>query len=297
MGFGLLWHKEVCPSSFDLTLVNEHDETIRRAFDYVGYECEIVEKTGENREEMKRLITASIDAGRPVLAFGVVGPPECAIVCGYDSGGDTLFGWSHFQSRNPDDNESNGMFRATDWHGDIWKIVLCGEKREPDQNLGEIVRRGVAITEAEVLGLPAASGEELDAYLSGHAAYSAWASYVLDPAYETIDDNELRGKFWFHSALTGNHAEARCYLGDFLRKAAGGDGRLKQAASCYAKIHRLCWDIWKVSGGIHSKDGYLAFRDPEKRGELAALIRKIEALDFEAVERLKAWLAGDIEAK
>jgi hypothetical protein len=98
MAFGLLWHKDVCPSSFDLTQVNDHNATILHAFDYVGYNCEIVERTGSNLREMKDLITQSIDAGRPVLAFGIVGPPECSIVCGYDGGGDTLFGWSPISS-------------------------------------------------------------------------------------------------------------------------------------------------------------------------------------------------------
>jgi AraC-like DNA-binding protein len=44
MGFGILWHKDVCPSSFDLTQVNEHNATIKYAFDYIGYDCDILEK-------------------------------------------------------------------------------------------------------------------------------------------------------------------------------------------------------------------------------------------------------------
>ena len=57
MGFGLLWHKDICPSSFDLTQVNDHDETIRRAFDYVGYHCGILDKADTGFLEMKSLLT------------------------------------------------------------------------------------------------------------------------------------------------------------------------------------------------------------------------------------------------
>lgn len=280
MAFGLLWHKEICPSSFDLTQVNDHNATILYAFDYVGYNCDIVDKTDSSFNEMKSLITQSIDAGRPVLAFGIVGPPECSIVCGYDSGGDTLFGWSHFQSYNPADCENNGMFRKSDWYTDIWKIVLCGEKKEPKADLKDIIRRGIAITTAN----------ELDGFYSGVAAYDAWAKYVADPAYESMSDDELRGKYWFHHALVGNHAEARCYLSGFLHETAGNDEHLHKIAEFYNEIHDTCWKVWGIAGGINAMDGYKCFRDATKQGELVDLIRKIEKLDFSAVKELNAWL-------
>jgi len=280
MAFGLLWHREVCPSSFDLTQVNDHDTTIRLAFDYVGYGCEIIEKSGLNYDEMKSRIIESIDAGRPVLAFGVVGPPECAIVCGYDSGGDTLFGWSHFQSSNPEDCENNGMFRISDWYSDIWKIVLCKDKKEPLTDLKDIIRRGVAIT----------SADELDRYYSGRKAYDAWAKYVAAPAYESMGDDELRGKFWFHHALVGNHAEARCYLSGFLHESAGEDERLHKIADIYGEIHDTCWQVWAATDGFENPEGYKALREKAKRDKVAELIRKIEGLDFQAVDELRAWL-------
>ncbi len=279
MAFGLLWHPEVCPSSFDLMQVNDHDTTIRRAFDYVGYDCEIVERTDANFKDMKRRITHSIDAGRPVLAFGIVGPPECSIVCGYDSGGDTLFGWSHFQSNDPADCELNGMFRTSDWHKNVWKIVVCGEKKTPQTALLDIIRHGIAITTAN----------DLDGYLAGIAAYDAWADYVANPAYESISDDELRGRYWFHDMLVGNYAESRCYLGDFLRDAARDDPALIKTAAYYGEIHDTCWQIWAAAGGWQNPKSYKALRDAEKRETIAKLIRKVQGLDFAAVDVLKAW--------
>lgn len=284
MAFGLLWHKEACPSSFDLTQVNDHNATILFAFDYVGYNCEIIDKSNSTFNEMKSQITQSIDANRPVLAFGIVGPPECSIVCGYDSGGDTLFGWSHFQSNNPADCENNGMFHKSDWYNDIWKIVVCRDKKEPKNDLKDIIRRGIAITTAN----------ELDGYYSGAAAYDAWAKYVSDSAYESMSDDELRGKYWFHHAMVGNYAEARCYLGGFLQEVAGDDALLHKVGGIYNEIHDTCWKIWGVAGGIDSEDGYKCFRDASKQVEIVDLIRKIEELDFSAVKELKAWL--DIRA-
>lgn len=42
-------------------------------------------------------IRASIDEGIPVIAMGVIGPPECCIVSGYKDDGETLVGWNYFQ--------------------------------------------------------------------------------------------------------------------------------------------------------------------------------------------------------
>ena len=290
MCFGLLWWHggapgETCPSSFDLTQVNcSHDETIRRAFQYAGYNCEVVERTDDNFEQMKRRITASLDAGKPVLTFGPIEPrEECSIFCGYDDEGETLFGWSHWQSRNPADTEPNGMFRTSDWHKSLWKVVLCGEKIQPKTDLCEIIRHGLAIAEADDIG----------GLYAGHTAYDAWVNYVCDPAYRKMKKNELQGKYWFHSVLTGNHAEARAYLGGFLHGAADGDAHLLKAADCYGEIHDTCWKIWSAAGGSpdpSDKKACKALRRRKKREAIVGLIRRIEELDFAAAAELRTWL-------
>ena len=302
MSFGLLWWHppqqacglagdpghdaerpgEVCPSSFDLTQVNaKHDDTIRRAFAYVGYACGTVERTDDNHEKLKNLIVASIDAGKPVLAFGPIEPrEECSLVCGYDDGGGTLFGWSHWQSRKPADIEPNGMFRVSGWQGKIDKIVLCGEKTRPQTDLKEIIAHGLSI----------ATADEIDGLYAGHAAYAAWANYIENPAYRKMKKKELKQKYWFHSTLTGNHAEARAYLAGFLFGVAGDDDRLAKAAGMYMEIHDTCWKIWGAAGGNGKKNAFKALRKPKRRAAIAELIRKIEALDFAAAAELQAWL-------
>lgn len=284
MAFGLLWSREACPSCFDLMQVNDHNATIARGFDYVGYDFEIVENTGTgcNPKDIKRRVVETIDAGRPVLAFGLMGPPECSIVCGYDQGGDTLAGWSHFQSHAPADCEPNGMFHKSDWQKDIWKIVICGNKKEPRREVSEIIRHGISI----------ASTAELSGYDAGAAAYNAWADYVLNPAYESMEEDALRGAYHFHHALVGNHAEARCYLGNFLHDAAGEDMLLHKIAEHYGQIHNLCWQVWAAAGNWNDANAHGAFRQKEKRERMAELIKSMAQLDAMAVEELKKWLKG-----
>lgn len=280
MGFGLLWHKDNCPSCHDLMQVNDHDETIELAFGYVGYEYEIIKKTDGNYGKLKRRIVESIDAGRPVLAFGAIGPPECSIICGYDLGGDTLLGWSHFQSYDKKICAPNGMFRIINWHRNLTKIVLCGVKKEPVTDLKEIARRGLAV----------ANAKQLSGYYAGAAAYDAWVGYVTDPAYKKMKKKVLKQKYGLHHGIVGNHAEARCYLGGFLREAAGDDARLHSIAEIYGEIHDTCWKVWEVAGGLHKKTAWKIFRNRFVQAKIAEILREIQALDEKAARELQAWL-------
>ena len=40
------------------------------------------------------IIESIRDRGRPVIAHGVIGPPEECIIAGYDEGGDVSVGWN-----------------------------------------------------------------------------------------------------------------------------------------------------------------------------------------------------------
>ena len=112
------------------------DAPYRHALDSIGYGCEIVHKEpGRDNEAVfrERIIASIAQARRPVIAFGVVGPPEAAIITGYDAGGDVLIGWSFFQGM-PEFNaglefEPSGYFRKRDWFGDTESLVIIGEKQ------------------------------------------------------------------------------------------------------------------------------------------------------------------------
>jgi len=83
-------------------------EPFRRAFEAVGYGCEILSRAawaadhdlpgGEEDEGVWRArLVASLAAGRPAIALGVIGPPEPTVLAGYEGRGESLIGWSLFQ--------------------------------------------------------------------------------------------------------------------------------------------------------------------------------------------------------
>ncbi|MCL2549152.1 MAG: hypothetical protein FWE76_08320, partial [Symbiobacteriaceae bacterium] len=265
-----------------MTVVNDHDITISRAFAYLGYDHEVIPVVEGNYDLLRQRIVASIDAGIPVLAFGIIGPPECSIICGYEDAGTTMLGWSHFQSRDPANLASNGMFTTSKWYDGLWKIVICGKPSGAQRDLKEIIQHGLTIATATSLGKNDNTGEE-GLYAAGLAAYDAWIAYVSQESYSEMPSDELRRHYWFHSTMVGNNAEAKSYLGGYLHHKAGEDADLNRIADYYDEIHSISWQIWEAAGGSGNKEAYLAFSDPAKRKEIADLVEQMKTLEMQAI--------------
>lgn len=278
MAFGLLWHKEYCLGSMDLTQVNEHDLTIQYAFDWAGYDFEII-NANNNYHTIKEKIVKAINEGIPVLAFGIIGPPECSIITGYDEFGDVLIGWSHFQEWEACEKENNGMFRKRNWFDNLWKIVITGEKVSKKRNIEDIIKRGLNIMEKSTC----------DGYTAGLKAYEEWINFLLDKELSNINDEDLKIRFRYHHLLVGNLAEARYYLGDFFNyyNEELKNEKFKLIANCFKTIHKLCWQVWGVLGSLNDKELWKNFKDFENRKKIAGIISEIKALDEKAMNYMR----------
>ena len=64
---------------------------MERGFKFLG-------RTPETKkEDFMDFIRREIDAGNPVIALGIIGPPEACVIAGYREGGKVLMGWNVFQ--------------------------------------------------------------------------------------------------------------------------------------------------------------------------------------------------------
>ncbi len=270
MAFGLLWDKAHCPSALDLTQVNDDVETVRRCFAFAGLACDIVPVADTDRELLKQKIVASVDRGAPVLAFGFFEPPECALVAGYDDGGETLLGYSHFQDVAGLPREENGMFRLENWQ-DGWYVAIPGEKTAPTLDVKTALENGLAILRAT----------ELSGYLAGQAAYDAWIG-ELEKAGDLPED-EQKALYKYHHDILFSLAELRCWGADFALEA--GAARL---ASCFTEMHDVCWQADAAAGG----KGYKALASEEGRAAGARAVCRLKALDKRAEHLLAAFLSG-----
>ncbi len=283
MAFGLLWSPDFCTSSLDLMQVADHDETIRRAFNYVAYDFEIIEKSSvtDNKSLMWDKVLRSINEGKGVLAFGIIGPPECSLVTGYNEDGQILYGWSHFQSHAAEDCDTEGRFVSRDWYENIWKIVIVGEKKSHTDEFETILKQGSKIARSTLL----------DGYFAGPAAYDAWINFVKHLNLSNSSINEQRTYLDFLKQLVLMQAEAKEALATFIRYQGNEDSELLQIAKLYEEISELARKIYALLPAFGDQSAYLRFEDPELKKVLCDLIRSIDHNDSLAAERLMLWLS------
>ena len=286
---------------------DEHMKLFEYAFNSTGYKMEFVQiKGGEaiDEAEARRRIIASIDAGRPVMSHGIVGPPETCLITGYDDGGDVVIGWSFFQygpeTTQGVEFEPNGMFRKRDWYPAAWDLFALGERGEPVDP--KTVRRRSLEWAVKVVRTKETRDGRTN---NGLAAYDAWIEHLLRDEDITPDGAAPEGSpdspFSVHDDAVGTLAEGRHYAGEYLKRIAQEEPsmapHLLEAADCYKQIHDLMWKVWGCVGGNgRSPEHVRAFADPDARRRIVELLREAKRLDEQAIEDIEAALEADDQA-
>ena len=127
------------------------------------------------KEDFMDFIRREIDAGNPVIALGIIGPPEACIITGYRKGGSVLMGWNVFQEypeyRTCVRFEKNGYFITEDWweNPNTTALVATGTESLPPLTLGEVLQNAAEALEGRMCG----------SYAKGILAYDAWKDALL----------------------------------------------------------------------------------------------------------------------
>ena len=295
------WHGDNV-AIYYMVSVAEHVKLFHYGYDSTGYAnvCVMLKgKDAVDEAEAKRRIVASIDAGMPVLAHGVVGPPETCIIAGYDESGDVLIGWSFFQTHDDQiqgvEFEPNGMFRKRDWCENTWDLQMFGERGAP-VDPGEVRRRSLEWA-VKVVRTPKTWGGRHN----GLAAYDAWAEHLLrdnDISPEgAIPAGSDEMPFGVHDDAVGTVAESRHYASEYLIRVAHAEPKMRvhllKAAGCYSREHDLMWDIWNCCGGNGRSPKHVErFADPATRRRIVELIREAKREDEKAIQHIEAALAA-----
>jgi len=295
--FRLLWKPGWHPDNVDvLVMAEDANEPFRRAFEAVGYAHEMVGKEEGRDDEVyfrQRIVESIREKGRPVIGFGVIGPPEVCIITGYDEGGDVLIGWNYFQG-SPGfsagvEFEPSGYFRKRGWFEDTQGLILIGE-REERPPLGDVYREALRWA-VEIARTPMVHDRH-----NGLAAYAAWAdALVRDDDFATGDMAVLRERHMVHDDVVGTVAEGRWYGALFLMRIAehvpAMASELLAAASCYAAEHDLMWEIWNLAGFMRSDAVVAKFAEPGVRRQIVPIILQAREKDAEAAEHIERALA------
>ena len=310
--FRLMWHSQRWDLANTSTNIMAADalEPVRRAFEAVGYAHEAfgnqdsklighegVDFFTEYRDYdylRSRIIESIRDRRRPVIAFGVIGPPAACVITGYDEHGEVIVGWNFFQVfpefATAVDVEPSGYFRKADWFEDTQGLIIIGEKQERPSP-GETYRKALRWA-LEIVRTPL-----IHDYHSGLAAYDAWADALLrDEDFPVDDADTLRERHMVHNDAVGTLAEARWYASLFSRQVAEDEPamavELLAAAECYEAEHDLMWDVWDLMGGRDFSDELVnRLAEPAVRRQIAPLILQARDRDAEAADYVEEALA------
>jgi hypothetical protein len=274
-----------------------------RAFEALGWEFKYLGKEDPpiKDEAFRQEIVESIDRGMPVVAFGVIGPPEACLITGYDDGGDLLTGWNFFQDfpefKAGQEFEPCGYFRIRNWYATTEALIIPGEKVKRLE-YKEIFRKSLEWA-VKVMRTPRVTAYGLPR-ANGVAAFDAWIEAILrDEEFNTDNFEALNLRFGVHDDAVGTVAEARWYGSVYLSRLANmAPGNvirpeILKAAACFAKEHDLMWDAWGAVGGIgREPDRAWNFKKPDVRRKLAEIIRETRELDDEAAGYIEKALTG-----
>ena len=280
----------------------------RNAFKAAGYAHEWLEKAENQDSEplFRQRIIESLQKGRPVIGYGIIGPPEPCLITGYDEGGDVLIGWNFFQGI-PDFNagvelEPSGQFRKRNWYPDTPCLLFVGEKIEkpslPDSYRAALKWLLKVARTPQVKPAPDAP-EWYRERANGLAAYTAWAEHLLqDEAFPAEDEAALRLHHSVHDNAVGNLAEVRWYGSQFLIEAVNFlpyqmSEDLLHAAALYAGEHDLMWKVWDLAGGLGNEKAYTFMPDPSVRRQMADLVLQAGQKDAEATNYIELALTKD----
>lgn len=273
-----------------------------KPFEAVAYGCEILlmKEGRDNRAYfLERIKQSVVDKHRPLIAFGIIGPPESCIVTGYDEGGDALIGWNFFQNM-PEVNagvefEPSGYFRKRDWfRGTDDSFVIIGDKTQRPP-LHDVYRRALD------WGLKVLRTREVSIYegprYSGQSAFDAWAEHIArEEEFHTADFSALRQRHSVHDDAISTVAEGRWYGAQFLKGMADDEPAMREellaAAACFEGEHDLMWKIWGLGGGNGRSDNHIRqFAQPEARRSMVPLILAARNKDAEAACHIEKALS------
>jgi hypothetical protein len=252
-----------------------------------GEDIQAMEDTKETEAVFRRKIVQSICAGMPVLAFGVVGPPEVSIITGYDEGGDVLIGWSCFQRDHPKDQfEPNGAFRQRNWFGKTPGLIVV-EQGSGMPDLGRVYRDALEWA-YQISTLP-----KTKTHLFGRPAYKNWAEAMLHEAsFPPADEKTLQSRrytVWDGLIMTAERENAAEFLTDIAAVRPDIAGHLREAARLFREEGQCGGRIAQALGGPTLPSKHLA--DPTARRTAADFILEARDRNAEALRHLASVFA------
>jgi AraC-like DNA-binding protein len=300
--FRLRWNVEYWDGG-NVDIMNIYEdryEAFRRAFVAAGRSYRLLKREGSNKEDFIHFIKEELEEGRPVIAFGIIGPPEACLITGYRENGKQLLGWNCFQdnqefAKNVTQDES-GYFVTDGWWENECTVALIavGERQETLASHKEILENALQILTKEKVVFRDQENGPTTEYAGGQRAYEYWARKIGD------DKEFPKGAILpilYERLVCQNDAvvmlsEGRFYAAAYLEQVAKeepqAEKECKQAAGFLRRAAELGLKMGEVVGGfIQDEERTKHFAQPEIRQELVTLINKAKGFEAEAMKVIR----------
>jgi len=289
--FRLNWNTEIWDGGAVGTFFTFDDpaKIFRLGVESLGCEFEMINRSeATEKQEFIDFIVHKINAGIPVIARGVIGPPEECIITGYREGGNTLLGWNFFQD-NPMFNggvafDESGYFITDKWweNPDTNAVMSVGDVTKEKFSPKIILSNAIEVMTGRVVG----------SYAKGIAAYDAWAKAILDDS--GFSENSVMPILAEHLMCHGDAmdciADGRYNAASYIKSLVlpAHQELLNEAAVQFEKVSATFWKMTKVLGGVERGETEMRmFAKPEVRRQLAQIIFEAKAADENALNIIK----------
>mgnify|MGYP001019736602 CR=1 FL=1 len=266
-------------------------EAFQHSFIAAGRNYRILERTTTtNQAEFIEFIKVEIDHGRPVIALGIIGPPEACIVTGYEDDGHTLLGWNFFQD-NPEfasdvKIHETGYSLCTTWWKNPCTFALMSVSEETES--------GIAPQEILANAITVMTNPQVREYAGGPRAFDAWASALADESQfpENAVLPLLFERLMCQGDAMGMISEGRYYAAKFLdemgwTKTASG----AEAAEIFRQETRVIARMTEILGGWQrGEEQAKNLAQASTRRALVELILEAKELDRKACTLLQSLL-------
>lgn len=292
--FRLVWNREMWDlSNIDIyhTLRDSNDiyacgaKALGREFSFLGRD------ESATKEAFAAYMKTAIAKGYPVIALGIIGPPEPCIVAGYEADGDIVTGWNFFQNDSEFASSvrtaDNGYFLCDTWweNTDTQAVMHFGAVIGERARLRDIIRMAADVMAAR----------EEHSYAKGIRAYDAWKEMLLD---EKWFENNAAFDGLFEKLLVHNDAvvciqDGRKWGAKFFEEASAECGE-QDAALCadisrhFYKVSALAEEMMTLTGDWSDMEKMLQnLACRPVREKLGRLIDAAKAEDGRALEGIR----------
>ncbi|MDE7201490.1 MAG: helix-turn-helix domain-containing protein [Lachnospiraceae bacterium] len=232
---------------------DQPEKTLACGMRVMGQSLKILRRTPETKKEtFTDFIRTEIDSGHPVIALGIIGPPEACVIAGYQDSGDTLLGWNVFQEypeyQAQVQFEQNGYFITKSWWENPSTEALIATEgdvlpplspKEILQNAAEALKGRMCMTQAK-----------------GILAYDAWKDALLhesdfprDAVLPVLVERMMCHGDAMDCLSDGRH-HAAIYLRRLAEKYPAQAEKLNRAAQEFEHIIEILWkEMIPVLGG------------------------------------------------